>query len=181
MLELNKVMLIGNLTRDPELTYLASGVPLAKMGIAANRRYKDKNGQWVEEANFFDLNAWRTQAEFCAKYLHKGSRIYVEGSLRYEKWDAQDGTKRTRVSITVDRVQFADSKRSDEAEGGYAAPAGAPGQAAAPAPSNAPRPAARAGAPAGFPPPPAQPAASEPSDAQGGWDEGANTADDLPF
>ena len=177
MLELNKVLLIGNLTRDPELSYLANGTPLAKLGLACNRRYKGKDGQWTEEANFIDVDAWRQTAEFCAKYLRKGGRIFVEGSLRYHQWDAQDGTKRSKLSVTADRVQFADAKPADAPEGGYAAPAGGP--TAAPAPGNAPRAAAPGGTPAGFPQSPSPPAASEPA---GGWEEGAsNTADDLPF
>lgn len=180
MLELNKVMLIGNLTRDPELSYLASGTPLAKMGLAVNKRYKGKDGQMVEETSFVDIDAWSKTAEFCAKYLKKGGRIYVEGSLRYHQWDAPDGTKRSKLNVTADRVQFADSKRTDAPEGGYAAPAGA-GPAPAPAPNAAPFPAARGGTPTGFPQPASQPAPSEPSDAPAGWDEGANTADDLPF
>lgn len=179
MLELNKVLLVGNLTRDPELSYLASGTPLAKLGLAVGRRYKDKNGQYQEETAFIDIDAWSKTAEFCAKYLKKGGRIFVEGSLRYHQWDAQDGTKRSKLSVTAERVQFADSKRADAGEGGYAAPAGGP---SAPAPNAAPRPAAaRGGAPAGFPQPASQPVSSDNSDASGGWDEGANTADDLPF
>ena len=110
MLEMNKVMLIGNLTRDPELSYLASGTALAKLGLAVNRRYKDKNGQYQDETTFVDIDAWAQTAEFCSKYLSKGRRVYVEGRLKFSSWEAQDGSKRSKLSVTADRVQFADAK-----------------------------------------------------------------------
>lgn len=188
MLELNKVMLIGNLTRDPELSYLATGTALAKMGIAVNRSWKDKAGQWQREASFFDLEAWSQSAEFAAKYLKKGRRVYVEGQLRQNTWEAQDGTKRSQVRISVDRIQFADAPGRD-GEGGAAASADGGGyqQPAASQPPQGGYAAPRAAAPQSAP-------ASQPSYPtsfpNGGGDasfppsNGApqdNTADDLPF
>ena len=110
MLNLNKVMLVGNLTRDPELTYLASGTPLAKMGMAVNRRFKDAAGERQEEVCFVDIDTWNKTAEFCSKYLKKGRRVFVEGRLRFNEWEGRDGTKRSKLSVTAERVEFADSK-----------------------------------------------------------------------
>ncbi|NQU42689.1 single-stranded DNA-binding protein [bacterium] len=108
MLELNKVMLIGNLTRDPELSYTSSGSAIAKMGLAVNRSWKDRNGQWQKDTAFVDIDAWGPTAEFCSKYLKKGRRIFVEGRLSFSSWEANDGAKRSKLTVTADRVQFAD-------------------------------------------------------------------------
>ena len=119
MLELNKVMLIGNLTRDPEPTYIASGTLLVKMGLAVNRRYRDKAGEWAEETAFVDIDTWNKTAEFCSKYLKKGRRVFVEGRLRFNEWEGRDGTKRSKLSVTAERVEFADSKpQAAESDGG---------------------------------------------------------------
>lgn len=125
MLEMNKVMLIGNLTRDPELSYLANGTPLAKLGLAVSRRYKGSDGQYKDETAFVDVDVWRNQAEFCSKYLSKGRRVYVEGRLKYDTWENQDGSKRSKLTVTAERVQFADSKPTGDQQpqdDGYAAP-----------------------------------------------------------
>ena len=117
MLELNKVLLIGNLTRDPELSNLSSGTALAKLGMALNRRYKDKSGEAKEEVCFVDVEAWGKTAEFCSNYLAKGRRVFVEGRLKYSQWEGSDGSKRNKLTITADRVQFADSKpKEDDAQ-----------------------------------------------------------------
>ncbi len=117
MLEMNKVMLIGNLTRDPELSYIASGTALAKMGIAVNRRYRGRDGEQQDETAFVDVDAWGKTAEFCGKYLSKGRRIYVEGRLKFDRWQAQDGTNRSKLSVTAERVQFADPPPSSGSSG----------------------------------------------------------------
>jgi single-strand DNA-binding protein len=155
MLEMNKVMLIGNLTRDPELSYIANGTALAKLGLAVNRRFKDKSGQYQDETAFVDLDAWGATAEFCSKYLKKGRRVYVEGRLRFHSWEAQDGSKRSKLSVTADRIQFADAKPAD-AQGGEQSYQDAPAASQAPPPAQAP--------------PPSDPGPSDES-----------TADDLPF
>ena len=160
MLEMNKVMMIGNLTRDPELSYIASGTALAKLGLAVNRRWKDRNsGEMKDETAFVDLDVWGATAEFCGKYLKKGSRVYIEGRLKFDRWQAKDGTNRNKLSVTAERVEFAEPARSSSGSTGAEYSAPAPQAAAA-----APPPAQDA-----FPssPPPAQPS-----------DE---TADDLPF
>ena len=134
MLEMNKVMLIGNLTRDPELSYIASGTALAKLGVAVNRTWKDRNsGERKEETAFVDIDAWGQTAEFCSKYLAKGRRVYVEGRLKFDRWETPDGQKRSKLGVTADRVQFADSKPSEgQQQGGYGG--GAQQQAPAPPP-----------------------------------------------
>jgi len=119
MLEMNKVMLIGNLTRDPEISVKQSGVTLAKMGLAVGRKYKNKQtGEWVEETAFVDMDAWRNTADFCGKYLKKGTRVYVEGSLKFSSWEAQDGSKRSKLSVTADHVEFVLSKAQEESRTG---------------------------------------------------------------
>ena len=118
MLEMNKVMLIGNLTRDPELSYVSSGTALAKMSIAVNRRYRSRDGEQQEETAFVDVDSWGKTAEFAAKYLKKGRRVYVEGRLKFDRWQAQDGTNRSKLSVTAERVQFADPPPSSGADRG---------------------------------------------------------------
>ena len=165
MLEMNKVMLIGNLTRDPDLSYLANGTALAKLGLAVNRSYRDKGGQWQKEAAFVDIDAWGAQAEFCSKHLQKGRRVYVEGRLKFDQWEAQDGSRRSKLGVVAERVQFADSRpkgeSGGESDGPPPASTGVPSAApAAPGPPvSAPAPGASTAPPAG----------------------GADPADDLPF
>jgi single-strand DNA-binding protein len=110
MLELNKVLLIGNLTRDPEVRYLPSGSAVAEFDIAANRRFKSREGELKEETLFMRIHAFGPTAEFCGEYLKKGRRVFVEGRLRSDSWEAKDGTKRTRIGIVAFRIQFADPK-----------------------------------------------------------------------
>lgn len=115
-MELNKVLLVGNLTRDPELSYVSNGTALAKLGVALNRRWKDKaSGEQKEEATFVDVDAWAGTAEFVGKYMSKGSKIFIEGRLTFSKWE-KDGQTRSKVSVTAERVQFAESKASQEQE-----------------------------------------------------------------
>ena len=133
MLEMNKVMLIGNLTRDPECSRTQSGTALAKLGLAVNRRYKNTQTQeWEEETAFVDVDAWGKSAEFAEQYLKKGVRIYVEGRLRYNSWEDQSGQKRSRITVTAERLQFA-LPRSQQEQRAAPAPAPAQQQSAAPA------------------------------------------------
>jgi single-strand DNA-binding protein len=112
MLEMNKVMLIGNLTRDPE----AIGQDGAKFCIAMNKKWKDRQTQEPkEEACFVDITAWRKQAEFALKWLKKGSRVYVEGELRQESWDDKtSGTRRTKITVTGHALKFGDSGKKED-------------------------------------------------------------------
>lgn len=109
---MNKVFLSGNLTRDPEVRYTQSGKAYARMGIAINRRYKEK-----ESVDFFNLVAWEKTAEFCGRYLTKGSRVLVEGQLRTNSYENKDGVKVNTVEIWVDNIEFASSKRQDDGNG----------------------------------------------------------------
>ncbi len=106
MASLNKVFLIGNLTRDPELRFTPSGAAVANLGLAVNNRYQDNSGNWVDEPNYFTIVAWGRQAEICNEYLHKGSPVLVEGRLRWRQWETPDGQKRSVVEIVANRVQF---------------------------------------------------------------------------
>lgn len=115
MLELNKVMLIGNLTRDPEYRNTTSGRAVTNMRIAVSRRRFDReSGEGPqEETVFVDITAWEKLADFCHNYLTKGGRIFVEGRLRQENWqDRETGANRTKISVVADRVQFADGPKS---------------------------------------------------------------------
>lgn len=111
MLEMNKVQLIGNLTRDPEVTHMDNAI-VAKFGMAMSRRFKNKDGAQREETAFVDVEVWNKTAEFVEKFLKKGVRIYVEGRLKFDTWEAQDGGKRNKLSVTGSNVQFALPKSS---------------------------------------------------------------------
>lgn len=111
MASFNKVIMIGNLTRDPELRYTPTSVPVANFGIAVNRVYKNKQGEKQEEVNFFNVVAWTRKAELCAEYLHKGSPVMVEGRLASRSWEDKEGGKRNTVEIVAENVQFLSSGR----------------------------------------------------------------------
>lgn len=111
---MNKVFLSGNLTRDPEVRYSQSGKAFVKMGIAINRRYKDK-----ESVDFFNLTAWEKTAEFCGRYLRKGSRVLVEGRLQTGSYENKDGVKVNTVDIMVENIEFAGAKRTDDGGSNY--------------------------------------------------------------
>ncbi len=100
------VTVVGNLTRDPELRQTPNGASVCQLGVAVNSSYKDSSGQWVEKPNFFDVVVWGPQGENCAKYLSKGRQVAVDGRLDQRSWDAQDGTKRSKVEIVADVVMF---------------------------------------------------------------------------
>lgn len=117
---LNKVMLIGNLTRDPELRYLPSGQAVTTFSIACNRTYVAKTGEKKEEVSFIRIVVWARRAEVCNEYLKKGSAVFVEGRLQSRSWDAPDGSKRSAVEVIADNVQFLSrgggAKPSDHAD-----------------------------------------------------------------
>lgn len=108
---LNKVLLIGNLVRDPELKYLPNGTPKCELRIATSRQYTT-NGEKREDTCFVDVIAWSRTAENCNQYLKKGSKIFVEGRLDYQEWEAQDGSKRSKHQVSAVVVQFLDSRSS---------------------------------------------------------------------
>ncbi|OHA20489.1 MAG: single-stranded DNA-binding protein [Candidatus Taylorbacteria bacterium RIFCSPHIGHO2_01_FULL_51_15] len=103
---LNKVMIIGNLTRDPELKAIPSGQQVCTFSVATNRVYKDKDGQQQKATEFHNVVVWGRQAETSGQYLRKGQSVLVEGRLQTRSWDGQDGKKNYRTEIVADRVQF---------------------------------------------------------------------------
>ena len=119
MVSFNRVILAGNLTRDPELRFTNDGVPVCSFGLAVNR-VRSRS----EEVDFFDISAWRELGETIANYKKKGDPILVEGRLQYRTWEAQDGSKRSKVDITADNVQFLGG-RGEGGEGGGNGSAGA--------------------------------------------------------
>jgi single-strand DNA-binding protein len=98
---LNKVMLIGNLTRDPEMKYTASGANVTTFGLATNKSWKDENGETKELAEFHNIVCWNKLAEICQQLLAKGMKVYVEGSLNTRSWEADDGSKRYRTEVRI--------------------------------------------------------------------------------
>ncbi len=113
MVSFNRVVLAGNLTRDPELRFTNNGVPVTGFGIAVNR-VRSKN----EEVDFFDVSAWRELGETIANYKKKGDPILIEGRLQFRSWQAQDGTKRNKVDIVADNIQFLSSGSGGESGNG---------------------------------------------------------------
>jgi single-strand DNA-binding protein len=117
MASINSVVLVGNLTRDPELRHTPSGMAVCSLRLAVNTRRKDQaSGEWTEKPNYFDITVWGQQGENCAQYLAKGRQVGVQGRLEWREWDAQDGTKRQAVEVIADSVQFLGSR--GEGEGG---------------------------------------------------------------
>ena len=101
-----RVVIAGNLTRDPELRQIPSGTSVCQFGVAVNRSYKDASGQWAEKTSFFDVVVWGGQGESCARFLSKGRQVSIDGRLEQRSYDAQDGTKRSKVEIIADNVVF---------------------------------------------------------------------------
>jgi len=111
MASFNKTIVMGNLTRDPELRYTPSGAAVCDIGIAVNEKYTDKGGQKVENVHFFDITAWSRTAELVAQFCKKGSLILVEGKLTQDRWDdKQTGKKMSKVKIVAERVQFLNTR-----------------------------------------------------------------------
>ncbi len=106
MASYNRVLLMGNLTRNPEIRYTPSGTAVADLGLAINENFKNKAGETVEQTCFVDVVVWGRQAETSAEYLHKGSPVFVEGRLQLDQWESQQGEKRSKLRVRADRVQF---------------------------------------------------------------------------
>jgi single-strand DNA-binding protein len=126
MAYVNRVMLIGNLTRDPEVRHIPSGTAVADLGLAVSDRYTNKAGEVVEKTCFVDIVVWDRQAENCAQYLKKGSPVFVEGQLQLDQWESKEGEKRSKLRVRAERVQFLGSPRqrseASEASGPPALP-----------------------------------------------------------
>lgn len=107
---LNKVQLIGNLTREPEMRYTTGGTPVVTFGLATNKSWKDQNGELKEIAEFHNIVAWNKMAEICQQLLAKGMKVYIEGSLSTRSWEAEDGSTRYKTEVRVDDMILLDSK-----------------------------------------------------------------------
>jgi single-strand DNA-binding protein len=119
MANLNKVLLMGNLTRDPEVRYTPKGTAVAELGIAVNRIYSGENGEKREEVTFVDVTVWGRTAENVGEYLKKGRPVFIEGRLQLDSWeDKQSGQKRNKLKVVADNVQFLGSRGSGTGGGG---------------------------------------------------------------
>ena len=118
---LNKIILMGRLTRDPEIRYTQSQIPVASFSLAVDRDFKGQDGQ--KETDFIDIVAWRNTAEFVSKYFTKGRMIVVEGSLQSRKWTDKNGQNRVSWEVQANNVYFGDSKRDNQGGSDYTAPA----------------------------------------------------------
>jgi single-strand DNA-binding protein len=105
MASFNKVILMGNLTRDPELRYTPGGNPVCSFGLAVNRRYR-QNNEWKDEVCFVDITVWGRQAENCNEYLNKGRGVMLEGRLQQRSWETEDGQRRSKIEVVANNVQF---------------------------------------------------------------------------
>lgn len=126
MASYNRVILMGNLTRDPELRYLPSGTAVSEIGLAVNDRRKNANGEWIDETTFVDVTLWSRTAEVASEYLSKGSPILVEGRLKLDSWETNDGQKRSKLKVVCERMQMLGGRGGGggaPSEGGGRAPA----------------------------------------------------------
>lgn len=117
MASLNRVILIGNLTRDPELRFTPNGTPVASFGIAVNRRWTNKQGERQEGVDFFNIVVWGKLAELCGDYINKGSPVAIDGRLQNRTWQTEDGAKRSVIEIVAENVQFLGKKTDREEQG----------------------------------------------------------------
>lgn len=152
MANYNRVILLGNLTRDPELRYTPSGTAVADVGLAVKDRYKNSSGEWVEEPIFVDVTLWARTAEVAGEYLSKGSPVLIEGRLKLDTWEGSDGQKRSKLKVVCERMQMLGARGG----GGGRAPARQDSEYSQPTP----------------PPDPEAPAGPSPAGAQD---------DDIPF
>lgn len=165
MANYNRVILVGNLTRDPQMSYLPNQTPVVELGMAINHRWKDQQGNQKEDVCFIDCRAYGRQAETLNTYLKKGQQVLIEGRLQFSMWEAKDGTKRSKHRVIVDRFQFMGAP-----SGAARAPSARPPAAAPPPPPGA----AMAGPPMPEPP-------SEEPPAPGAEEEPPPQAEDIPF
>ena len=114
---INRVVLVGNLTRDPEIRQTPSGTSVCSLRIAVNSRRRDESGQWTDKPNYFSISVFGNQAESCAQYLSKGRPVAIDGRLDWREWEGQDGNKREAVEIGAESVQFLGGRGED---GGFA-------------------------------------------------------------
>ena len=186
MANLNKVMLIGNLTRDPQLSYLPNTpTAVCELGLAIKRRWRGQAGQQREEVCFVDCRAYGRQAETINQYLRKGRQIFIEGRLNLSQWEAQDGSKRSKLRVIVENFQFLDSGRDGEGGGGGGGGGGYSQQSGGSAPRGGYQnqrggPAGAGGAPRPAQRQPEPPAGYDDEPVPPDYDDGGG-AEDIPF
>ncbi|MBL6918878.1 MAG: single-stranded DNA-binding protein [Puniceicoccaceae bacterium] len=118
MASFNKVILMGNLTRDPETRVTATGLTICKFGLAINRVFTTKDGERKEETTFVDVDAFGKQAEVITKYIRKGDPLFIEGRLKFDQWEANDGQKRSKLGVVLDKFEFIGGRSENNASGG---------------------------------------------------------------
>ena len=194
MANYNKIILVGNLTRDPQLSYLPSQTPVVEFGLAVNRRWRGKDNQQKEEVCFIDCRAYAKSAEILNQYMSKGRQILIEGRLQFDQWTDKDGNKRSKHRVFVENVQFLDTRQQggqghapQQGGQGYAPQQGGQGQAPQQAPQQARQmrsPQAPQQAPQGVDEPPAPgpqgPAGEEPQ-VPAYEEDFAGGQDNIPF
>ncbi len=131
MASFNRVILVGNLTRDPELRYIPSGTAVTDIGLAVNDRRKNQNGEWVDETTFVDVTLWARTAEVASEYLSKGSPVLIEGRLKLDQWE-QEGQKRSKLKVVCDRMQMLGTRGGGGGGGGGRGGGGSDGGGPAP-------------------------------------------------
>jgi single-strand DNA-binding protein len=131
MASFNRVILVGNLTRDPELRYTSNRTAVTDIGLAVNDRYKNAAGEWVEQPTFVDVTLWARTAEVATEYLSKGSPVLIEGRLKLDTWETNDGQKRSKLRVVGERMQMLGGR----GEGGVSRPAGRQDEYSEPAPA----------------------------------------------
>ncbi len=117
-MSVNKVILVGNLGKDPELRYTPAGQAVATFSLATSERYKDRNGEMQEKTEWHNIVAWRQLAEICGKYLHKGRQVYIEGRIQTRSYDDRDGNKKYITEIVADQMQMLGNRGGEEGVGG---------------------------------------------------------------
>jgi single-strand DNA-binding protein len=175
MANYNKIILVGNLTRDPQLSYLPSQTPVVEFGLAVNHKWKDQSGQQREDVCFIDCRAYGKPAEILNQYTSKGRQLLVEGRLQLDQWTDKDGGKRSRHRVFVEGFQFLDSKPS-----GQSGQAGAQGRAPQQAPPQ-PRQVRPQQAPQQAPQGMDEPPAPEPQEPAYGGEDFGGSQDNIPF
>lgn len=117
-MSINRVVISGNLTRDPDLRQTASGMSVLSLGVAVNDRRRNQAGEWEDYANFIDCTMFGTRADRLSQYLHKGTKVTIEGKLRWSQWQDKQGNNRSKVEVIIDDLEFM-SSRNDNGNGGY--------------------------------------------------------------
>ncbi len=125
MASYNRVVLVGNLTRDPELRYIPSGTAVTEIGLAVNDRRKNAAGEWIDETTFIDITLWGRQAEIASEYLNKGSSVLIEGRLKLDTWE-KDGKKNSKLRVVGERMQMLGSRGGPGGGGGGGGSSGGP-------------------------------------------------------